>query len=112
MTSGGRFASEVARIREAVLDGPGETPAALRRAVAARSGELASGRAETAVPDELAPYLDKVALHAYKVVDSDVENLKDSGYSEDALFELTVAAAVGSALERLEAGRRAMRGTR
>lgn len=111
MASGGRFASEVARLREAVLDGPGETPAALRQAVAARSGELASGRAETAVPDELAPYLDKVALHAYKVVDRDVENLRDAGYTEDALFELTVAAAVGSALERLEAGLQAIQAT-
>ena len=112
MASGGRFGSEVARLREAVLDGPGETPAALRQAMAARSGELAMGRAETAVPDELAPYLDKVALHAYKVVDRDVENLRDAGYSENGLFELTVAAAVGSALERLEAGLQAIQGTR
>jgi alkylhydroperoxidase family enzyme len=108
MASGSRYASELARLREAVLDGPAETAAGLRRAAAARSGELAFGRAETRVPEDLAPYLDKVALHAYKVVDDDIDALRGRGYSEDALFELTVAAAVGAGLARLETGLRAI----
>lgn len=103
-----RFAAEVARLREAVL-APGDPAAGLRAAAAARSGELALGEARTPVPEELTAYVDKVALHAYKVVDGDVEELKEAGYSEDEIFEVTVAAAIGSALERLDAGLRALR---
>jgi alkylhydroperoxidase family enzyme len=55
-------------------------------------------------PPELAAYLEKVRLHAYKVTDADVQTLKDAGFSEDEIFEQTVAAAVGAGLERLEAG--------
>ena len=57
-----------------------------------------------AAPSELAGYLEKVRLHAYKVTDKDVQALKEAGFSEDEIFEQTVAAAVGAGLERLEAG--------
>lgn len=109
MEAPGRFATEVARLREAVLTGPGASSAELRRAVARRAGELAAGEPRTPVPADAAAYVDKVALHAYKVVDADVEALRQAGYSEDEIFELTVAAALGAALERLDAGLRALR---
>jgi hypothetical protein len=38
-----------------------------------------------------------------------VKRLLESGMSQDAVFELTVVAALGAAAERLEAGMRAMR---
>jgi len=44
------------------------------------------------------------------VTDADVAGLAPAGYSEDAVFELTVAAAVGAALNRLERGLAALRG--
>ena len=53
---------------------------------------------------ELAPYLEKVRLHAYRVSDADVQSLKKSGFSEDEIFEHTVSAAVAAGLARLEAG--------
>jgi len=68
----------------------------------------AAGRSAE-LPDELRPYVDKVARHAYKVTDADVERLRASGYSEDAIFELTLAAALGAAQSRLAAGLDAMR---
>ncbi len=40
--------------------------------------------------------------------DADARRLLEAGYSEDAIFELTVAAALGAAGERLEAGMRAL----
>jgi hypothetical protein len=83
----------------AVLNTPGETPSALRRA-AMQCGTI---------PAPLASYVDKVARHAYKVTDADVAELRDS-YSDDALFEITVAAAVGAALHRLDRGMAALRG--
>jgi alkylhydroperoxidase family enzyme len=51
----------------------------------------------------LAPYLDKVRTHAYKVTDADVEQLKAAGLSEDEIFEQTVAAAISEGLRRLDA---------
>ena len=59
---------------------------------------------ERVAPPELQPYLDKVRRHAYTVTDRDVEELKRAGFSEDEIFEHTVAAAVTAGLERLDAG--------
>ena len=55
-------------------------------------------------PPEFAPYLDKVRSNAYKVRDEDIQALRDSGYSEDVIFEQTVSVAVAAGLKRLEAG--------
>jgi alkylhydroperoxidase family enzyme len=57
-----------------------------------------------AAPTELCVYLEKVRLHAYKVTDRDVDELKAAGFSEDEIFEHTVSAAVAAGLERLDAG--------
>lgn len=56
------------------------------------------------VPAALRSYVNKVAEHAYKVTDADVEALKDAGFSEDAIFEVTASAALGAAVMRLERG--------
>ena len=63
-----------------------------------------AARPEREAPPEFASYLDKVRLHAYKTTDSDVDRLKDAGFSEDEIFEHTVSAAVAAGLERLDAG--------
>ena len=89
---------------EAILTTPGDTDPQLRSAVEA----YAAGRTEAAVPDGLKAYVDKVARNAYKVVDGDVDRLREAGYSEDAIFELTLAAALGAAQARLAAGLKAM----
>ena len=59
---------------------------------------------ERAAPAELMGYLEKVRLHAYKVTDRDIDELKAAGFSADEIFEHTVAAAVAAGLERLDAG--------
>jgi hypothetical protein len=59
-------------------------------------------------PAELGLYLEKVRLHAYKVVDRDVQQLKADGFSEDEIFEHTVSVAVEAGLGRLRAGLEAM----
>lgn len=91
---------------EAVLDGEGVTDRALRTAiqtaVVAGGDQLTAG--ESAIPAALIPYLQKVSRHAYRIIDGDVEALKEQGYSEDAIFELTVSAALGAGLGRLERG--------
>jgi len=80
--------------------------------------ELATGLASGAStntangPSELVPYVRKVTLHAYKIIDSDIEALRRHGYSDDAIFELTVCAAQGTALVPLECGLATLKGER
>lgn len=80
----------------AVKEGPGVTPPSLRQAVA---------RGEP--PEELRALVEKIRRHAWRVTDEDVDALR-ARYDEDALFEIIVAAAVGAAEARLEAGLRAL----
>jgi alkylhydroperoxidase family enzyme len=82
----------------AVVDRPGAVAPSVRRA--AFSGEE--------VPGEAAAYVDKVCRHAYKVTDADVEALQKAGWSDDAIFEVTVATALGAALSRRDRARRVM----
>jgi alkylhydroperoxidase family enzyme len=96
------------RLVDAVLDTPGHTPSAFRRAALARATR--PGGPEEGIPAPLADYVDKVALHAYQVTDDDLAALQRSGSSEDAVFEITVSAALGAALVRLDRGLAALRG--
>jgi alkylhydroperoxidase family enzyme len=57
-------------------------------------------------PPELDAYLAKVRDRAYTVTDADVEALKAKGVSEDAIFEQTVAIAIGEGLRRFDAAAR------
>ena len=59
------------RLVGAVLNAPGETPEALRRAV------LEQG----SIPPALAGYVDTVKRHAYKVTDADIAALQRAGHS-------------------------------
>ena len=47
-------------------------------------------------------YLEKVRDRTYAVVDHDIEVLKETGFSEDAIFEQTVAVAIAEGLRRLD----------
>jgi alkylhydroperoxidase family enzyme len=62
----------------------------------------AAAHPDRPAPAEMGPYLEKVRLHAYRVVDDDVEELLAAGFSEDEIFEQTVSAAVAAGLTRLE----------
>jgi hypothetical protein len=76
---------------------------ALREAVAAHAAALSLEQPDPApLPANIEPYVHKVACHAYKVLDREVEALQAAGYSVDEVFEITVAAAVGAAYARME----------
>jgi alkylhydroperoxidase family enzyme len=53
-------------------------------------------------------YLAKVRERAYAITDADVQAVKDAGYSEDEIFECTVAVAVEEGRRRIAAAARAM----
>jgi len=73
------------------------------RVAAGRGGEL---------PEPLAAYAAKVRDQSYRITDADFAGLTAAGLNDDAIFEITIAAAVGAALQRLDAGLRAVRGRR
>ena len=98
MRSGQDIVEQLHELRDRVAEGPGKLPPLIRKA--ALSG--------SAVPPSAQPYTDKVRLHAYKVIDRDVENLKAAQWSEDEIFELTVATALGAGLSRLDQALRAL----
>jgi len=97
------------RLVDAVIETPGDTTPALRRAALERATRPGGPR-HADIPAPLAAYIDKVARHAYKVTDEEVAALQRGGQSDNALFEITVAAALGASLERLERGMAALRG--
>jgi alkylhydroperoxidase family enzyme len=107
-----RYRELVERLRTAVLSGAGVTADSTRAAVASRAAALSGSRtaADGVVPADVAGFADKVARRAYTVTDDDVRALRQAGYSEDAIFELTASAAVGAALGRLERGLAALQG--
>ena len=88
------------RLVDAVLNTPGDTQPDVRRAVLERA----------TAPGVLGPYVSNVTRHAYKITDTEVAQLRHAGHSDDSLFEITVAAAVGAALYRLDRGMAALRG--
>lgn len=93
------------RLVDALLQSPAETDQSLRRAVLERAGGRRDG-----VPETLTRYVDTVANYAYRVTDQDVADLHAAGLSDDRIFEITVAAAVGAAMHRLNRGMAALRG--
>src|SRR5688500_9212856 len=85
-----RHAPRLSELRKAVLASPGVTTPALRRAVAERGD----------VPAAIADYVATLHEHADRVAMADLESLQRAGYHDDAIFEITVAAAVGAASHR------------
>jgi hypothetical protein len=91
-----RFAPLRNTTASALLHGSGATPAELRQ-------EVAKGRP----PQELMTLVQKIRSRAYTVTDQDLDALR-SRYTEEQLFEIIVAAAFGSAQERLAVAHRAL----
>ncbi|MBO9151538.1 hypothetical protein ACFOTA_04930 [Chitinophaga sp. GCM10012297] len=81
-----------------ILHGDGHSPRPERQA-AFNNADL---------PQPLHALVDKVAHHAYKVTDADIDAAKQTGLSEDQLFELIVCAAVGQASRQYENGLKAL----
>ena len=94
-----RHGDAVAGLRHAVLEAPATTDPALRRAAATG----------TAVPELWRTFVETVRDASYKVTDEDIARLKAAGQTEDQIFEVTVATAVGAALRVFDAGQEAVR---
>jgi len=86
-------------LHRAVFEGDGSTDSATRAAAAGGGDGL---------PPDLASYVAAVRDASYRITDADVAALKDSGWSEEQLFEITIAAALGRAQRGFDAGLRAL----
>jgi hypothetical protein len=75
-----------------ILEGDGKASPSVRRAAFHNSG-LAGP------PGAL---VEKVARHAYRVTDEDINAVKQSGLSEDQVFEIVVCAAIGQATRQYD----------
>lgn len=94
-----RLARAARRLNVAVL----EDDAALTSAIT--SGQLRRCAYDGVVEEPVvAQFVELVRQHAYRVTDADITALRTHGLSDDAIFELTVAAALGEAQRRLIAG--------
>ncbi|MET8962833.1 hypothetical protein ABZX69_25735 [Streptomyces sp. NPDC004074] len=81
-----------------MLDAPATTDPALRAAAAA--GEP--------LPGPWQSYAATVRTASYRITEADLDRLTAEGCSEDEIFEVTVAAAVGAALHSFDTGRNAL----
>jgi AhpD family alkylhydroperoxidase len=93
-----RHGDAVENLRHAVLEAPATTDPALRTA-AATGGPL---------PQPWQSYAATVQDASYKITDTDIDRLTAAGHTEEEIFEITVAAAVGVAVHGFEAGRHAL----
>ncbi len=107
-----RYPIAAQRLANDALRGKGKSTPALRQAVANAASLNSTNRATEAVPETLQAYIHKVAHSAYKVTDTDVHKLKQAGYGEDEIFELTISAALGASFTRLESGLTALENAR
>ena len=82
--------TDIRQAREAVvaqiLEGDGKASPAQRRAAFQNAGL-----------EPLNWLIDKVTNDAYKITDQDFDSMRNSGLSEDEIFEIVVCAAVGEA---------------
>jgi alkylhydroperoxidase family enzyme len=94
----GRHADTIAALRRAVLMTPGAASVDERAAAA-------SGAPTGTVADA---YLEKVRHASYRIIDADIDMLKTAGMTEDAILELTLAAALGEATRGFDRSIRAL----
>ena len=86
------YSGKLKRLEETVLCGPGALDPLVRK-IASVAGEL---------PGVPGSYVKKVWERAHEITSEDINALRQIGYSEDQIFELTISAALGAGLVRLE----------
>lgn len=75
------------------MEGAGTASRSERRAAFDNSG----------LTEPLGTLVDKVARHAYKITDGDINAAEVSGLTEDQVFEIVVCAAIGQATRQYDA---------
>jgi hypothetical protein len=88
--------SDITQARKAlvarILEGDGSASHAQRRAAFNNAG----------LAEPLSALVEKIAKHAHQVTDEDIIAARESGFSEDQIFEIVVCAAVGQATRQYD----------
>jgi hypothetical protein len=88
--------SDIRQARKAlaarILDGDGKASHAQRRAAFDNAG----------LGEPLSTLIDKLTKHAHKVTDNDITAARESGLSEDQIFEIAICAAIGQATRQYD----------
>jgi hypothetical protein len=88
--------SDIRQARKAlasrILEGDGMASPSERRAAFNNSG----------LAERISTLVDKVAKHAYTVTAEDIAAARESGLSEDQVFEIVVCAAIGQATRQYD----------
>jgi hypothetical protein len=106
----GRSAAAGRKLLDCVLGRRGRAERA-RREEALRRGAAATGAFPQPEDDGLGAargLVDKIARHAYRVTEEDIAEARAGGWSEDELFDVTVATALGAGFSRRAIGRDAV----
>lgn len=90
-----RYRESIQLLKSAVLETPGAADLSLRQAVFDGAP----------VDEPLQGYVDKIARHAYRITDEEVAALP---LSEDAILEVTLAAALRQCVTRFDKGMEAL----
>jgi hypothetical protein len=93
------YSKLVEAVEKATLEGPADTPPALRAAAAERAA--GGGAAADGPYDGLARQIGEAS---YRVTDAQIAALRSAAGSERAAFEIVAAAALGAGLKRWRAG--------
>lgn len=95
----------VRQLTDSVVKGEGESRPELRQAIVDRALNLSLDRSKAnELPAEIASFLELVTNPPHEITDEDIEALEKAGYSEDVVFEITISAALGAGLARLDQG--------
>jgi hypothetical protein len=105
------YTTALHRMTNSILNSKGDTSPAIRSLVKDHAASL-ERLPQDSLPTVIKSLVDKVASGGYRVTDTDIDRLRQSGYSEDAIFEIIVCAASATSVERLEMGVRALRSAR
>jgi alkylhydroperoxidase family enzyme len=96
---------------QSVLGPDGTVEAVVRLTALQHGGAVATGDGNDDALSELgaaAELVDKVARHAYRIADEDVEAARAGGWTDHELFDVVVASAVGAGVTRRALGRAAV----
>lgn len=100
------FQEQIDHIVQAFSNADRDLTPAEHRDIVTHSAHMFSKESVGSVgtPTNRDEYLQKLAFHAYKITDADIETLQAAGYSDDAIFEMTVGGALGVGLATWEKG--------
>ena len=95
----GTISADIEFLERRILEGPGHLPPDRRR----------SAFEDRAIGDAASDgFVSRVHRHAHRITDDEVAALERGGRSEDEIYELAIAAALGASTVRLDAGLRAL----